>query len=238
MDRQEYTDRVVSVLRRLTPAERNGVRAEIDAHIEDHMDALLELGYDPELAEERTMAAMGEPEEVGRELEKQYPLGWLILNRIATALLVLCCGAILLSGPSLSRIFENLQARWDPMGTTCVKTAEIQQEIDIRMEIGSDILHIFGVSIAPKNNTTAQVTVYCYWYDKNPLGYVSGSTVTLQDCRGGPAWTGGGAYGTSGLGYCRKHGDVQYGDPYITVVVDRYGERYTAEIPLVWEDGA
>ena len=39
------------------------------------MEGLLELGYSPELAEERTLDAMGDPKEVGRELNRQYPLG-------------------------------------------------------------------------------------------------------------------------------------------------------------------
>ena len=72
MTRSEYVERVLSVMRHVTPSEREAIRAEIDAHIEDHICDLLELDYDEALAEERTMALMGDPEEVGRELDKQY----------------------------------------------------------------------------------------------------------------------------------------------------------------------
>ena len=78
MDRRDYTDRVLSSLRRVTEKEREAIRSELDGHIEDHMEALRELGYDEELAEERAIAAMGEPDEVGRELNKQYPFRWLV----------------------------------------------------------------------------------------------------------------------------------------------------------------
>ena len=78
MDRRDYTDRVLSSLRRVTEKEREAIRSELDGHIEDHMEALRELGYDDELAEERAIAAMGEPDEVGRELNKQYPFRWLV----------------------------------------------------------------------------------------------------------------------------------------------------------------
>lgn len=78
MDRRDYTDRVLSSLRRVTEKEREAIRSELDGHIEDHMEALRELGYDEELAETRTLAAMGDPEEVGRELNKQYPFRWLV----------------------------------------------------------------------------------------------------------------------------------------------------------------
>ena len=61
MDRQDYTAAVLSALRRVTSRERAAIRAELDGHIEDHMEGLLELGYDEALAEERTLAAMGDP---------------------------------------------------------------------------------------------------------------------------------------------------------------------------------
>ena len=71
MTRQEYTDRVLANLRRVTRSERAAIREELDAHMEDHICDLLDLGYDEALAEERTMQRMGDPEEVGRELDKQ-----------------------------------------------------------------------------------------------------------------------------------------------------------------------
>ena len=77
---------MLSGLRRLTGPEREAVRAELDAHMEDHICDLLDLGYDEALAEERTMQRMGDPEEVSRELNKQYPLRWLILKWAAMAL--------------------------------------------------------------------------------------------------------------------------------------------------------
>ena len=84
MDRRDYTDRVLSSLRRVTEKEREAIRSELDGHIEDHMEALRELGYDEELAEERAIAAMGEPDEVGRELNRQYTgWGWVLVSRAA-----------------------------------------------------------------------------------------------------------------------------------------------------------
>ena len=59
MDRRDYTDRVLSSLRRVTEKEREAIRSELDGHIEDHMEALRELGYDEELAEERAMPPFG-----------------------------------------------------------------------------------------------------------------------------------------------------------------------------------
>lgn len=80
MDRRQYTDRVLTSLRRMTAKEREAIRRELDGHMEDHMEALRALGYDEALAEARTIAAMGDPEEVGRELNKQYPFRWLVVK--------------------------------------------------------------------------------------------------------------------------------------------------------------
>ena len=69
MTREEYTAQVLASLRRVTTAERASIQAEIDALMEDHICALLDLGYEPELAEERTMTFMGDPVEMGRALD-------------------------------------------------------------------------------------------------------------------------------------------------------------------------
>ena len=59
--------------------DRAGIAKELRDHLEDHRDALLEYGCDPELAESRALEAMGDPGEVGRELNRAHsPLwGWL-----------------------------------------------------------------------------------------------------------------------------------------------------------------
>lgn len=59
--------------------DHNSIRAELEAHIEDRCMALEELNYPPELAAERTLAAMGDPVEVGKALDKAHSpwLGWL-----------------------------------------------------------------------------------------------------------------------------------------------------------------
>ena len=42
MDRRQYTDRVLTSLRRMTAKEREAIRSELDGHIEDHLEALRE----------------------------------------------------------------------------------------------------------------------------------------------------------------------------------------------------
>lgn len=116
MTRKEYTESVLSALRHVTQREREAIRAEIDGHIEDHMADLLELDYPPELAEERTLSAMGDPKEVGRELNRQYPLRWLVIGRMAMAAVLVF--ALVAAGPVWNAlrdtVLPNFQARWFP----------------------------------------------------------------------------------------------------------------------------
>ncbi len=241
MTREEYTKRVLSALRRVTEAERASIQAEIDAHMEDHICALLDLGYPQELAEERTMALMGDPEEVGRELDRQYPLRWLVLGRIAKAALIL---AVLTSAlgtlTGVYSTYKNLQARLAPW--TFISDhweAEISQKLDIRLSVGSDVLRILGSGTGKTEEGEPAATVLLCCYDQSLFGYTSGLDVTFEDCRGQVCFGGCGSTSVSGVvEYSDCQSTVQYGDPYLTVVCERYGERYEAQVPLLWEEEA
>ena len=51
MTRQEFLNQVLSPLGRLTAEEREDVRRELEEHVEDRMEALLEMGWGAGLAE-------------------------------------------------------------------------------------------------------------------------------------------------------------------------------------------
>ena len=238
MHRSEYIGRVLACLHRLTPAEREAVRAELDAHMEDHICDLLELGYSEELAEERTMLRMGDPEEVGRELDKQYPLRWLIIGRIASVALAFAILVTLLGLSSLRNVADNLQARFDPWSDMHENVEErVNQRLDMRMEVGSDILRVMGSGTEVTEDGAKAVVVYCK-YDRNPCGHVTHGFTEPEylDCRGETIGNGsGGGHSSSGAEYWRRTLDVQYGDPYVTMVYSRFGVQTELEIPLKWE---
>ena len=233
MTRSEYTSRVLAVMRRVTAAEREAIRAELDAHMEDHMEALLDLGYEPELAEQRTMERMGDPEEVGRELDRQYSMVWLVIERTLKALL--CVLALLLVWNVLTfyTLWDSLQVRLEPYEyATEHRLEEIDTKLDIRMEIGSDVLHIYGSGI----DEEGRVHVLYYWYDQDLLGYVTGEEIKLEDCRGEELLCSGGWSRSSRVSSHDMRSTLPYGDPYVTAVVERYGQRYEARVPLDWEE--
>ena len=148
----EYVERVLSVMRHVTPSEREAIRAELAAHIEDHICDLLELDYDEALAEKRTMALMGDPEEVGRELDKQYPLRWLALKRVAIVLTVVM---LVLVRYDFRVILENtgdsLQARYFPETVMTVEKyrdpMEIVEKTNFRAESNGITMRVYQVGL-------------------------------------------------------------------------------------------
>lgn len=128
MDRKAYIQAVLSALHHVTGDERAAIQAELDGHIEDHMEGLLELGYSPELAEERTLDAMGDPKEVGRELNKQYTgWGFVLLSRAAVLLTVVLCIQALLGLGILGNLLDSVWARVAPLEPEEISAAVTQR---------------------------------------------------------------------------------------------------------------
>ena len=202
MDRREYTAQVLSRLRRVTAKEREAIRAELDGHMEDRFEALRELGYDKREAEERTLAAMGDPAEVGRELNQQYTgWGWVIFGRIAKLATILMLLPLFLQVfGSTSSLAEYLKYRIDPdfSGRTLfleyaasstflpesvqdkvplLSGAEAVLPLDIRLQVGNDELRVFRVSVGETEDDTGRrflaAEVLAVAYDRIPFGVVA-----------------------------------------------------------------
>lgn len=237
MTRWEYNAQVQSALRRVTAEEREAIRAEIDAHMEDHICALLELGYPAELAEERTLALMGDPAEVGRELNKQYTgWGWVILGRIAFWATALLCVMALFGFGILFHARDSILYRFSPPEPKALDQTTASANLDIRLPVGNDILWVYHVSTGVQNDRqTAKVSMCAY--DRIPGGIVSEQVfphISMLNQRGESSWDdafGGGA-GSWGGTYISRYVDIQPGDTYVTLHYERFGEAFTVDIPL------
>ena len=79
---QIWCERVTNYVR--FKPDRYVIAEELKAHYEDHVRDLERIGYEEGLAEERALAAMGDPEEIGRAMDRAHKpwLGWLwIISR-------------------------------------------------------------------------------------------------------------------------------------------------------------
>lgn len=237
MTRKDYSERVLAAMRRVTKEERAAIRAELDAHMEDHICDLLELGYNESLAEERTMMRMGDPEEVGRELDKQYPLRWLLLGRIAVGITVAVCIMSFLGFGILSSLWWSLEARFfvDEIKSGSFVT-EHTVDPDIRIPVGNDILRIYRVSVGERDGKPAAEVSMCA-YDRIPWRTVSEGILDygeLSDQRGrtDELRLGGGGKSNYGADYATDYIQIEPGDTYVNWTYDRFGTYVTVEIPL------
>ena len=221
MDKREYTHRVVSVMGHITAAEREAIRAEIENHIEDRMEPLLSLqGVDEAEAERRSIAAMGDPEEIGRALQKQYSRFWLWVDRILLAIIVfVLLGTAWLAPRHLGNVKDNLIARYAPMRLLPAAVREIQadRELELKAVVGSDILRICAAGTAVEEERGgALARVFWCGYDESIHGQWGGWYVEYEDCRGNP---------------CRALQSMTYsgngGETYMSFEHSHAGERKT-----------
>lgn len=172
MDRAEYCARVLAGLRGLSRREREAVRRELEDHMEDHARALLDLGYDEKLAEERTMAAMGDPAEVAREMARQYPRGWRVVAGVSLALCVFVLFSVLSSSSNRKMIgyaWDSIVYRISPPGPETViggtvsprgvePVSGVTEAVDIRRTIGDNVLRVYRITVGTQDSQTAEKT--------------------------------------------------------------------------------
>lgn len=249
MTRSEYVDRVLSVMRHVTTREREAIRAEIDAHIEDHICDLLELDYPEDLAEERTMALMGDPEEVGRELDKQYTSRiWGRLETVAVAFLIVLVIQAVLGFGILFHARDHLIARVAPEEAASEEfEVEAVEDARYRVKIGNDILKIYQVRVGKREvinwktgdsevMRVAELSVCAY--DQIPFGIVSGElmrNLEMKDQRGESReeFSGENIGSNSwGAAYEYQYIPIQADDTYVRLTYDRFGEYVELQIPL------
>ena len=95
MYRRQFCERVTRQLR--CKWEAPAVRQELSDHIQDHQAALMAEGMGRDQAEEAAVAAMGDPEELGRALDALHsPWPWRIYHAARTAAFVLLVFAFFL----------------------------------------------------------------------------------------------------------------------------------------------
>lgn len=237
MTRQEFLDQVLSPLGRLTAEERENIRRELEEHVEDRMEALLDMGWDEALAESRCLEAMGDPAEIGREMAKQYRgWWWLWIGRAAAALTVVMCVLALLGLGMLGAAWDSLTVRIHPSTAISIgelKNVEAVADLDIRAEVGNDILRIYQVSVGEKDGQRAAMVLACM-YDRWPFGIVADSINTRSDLwnqRGETGHSSGGS-GNYGAVCAARWTPVEPGDTHVVWEYRAIGETVRLEIPL------
>ena len=244
MNRNEYCDRVLAQVGRLTADEANDLRNELAGHIEDHAEALVEHGYTEEDAAARAVELMGDPEETGKALREQYRHFWLVIvQRIAIFVTIVACvqGFFLL--PMLGGVYESIRERVSP-AVNSISWEELDGAADLheRIPIGDDIVQLNRIEYGVREGER-QAVLWASVYDRVPGGKVYENlleTLVLENERGESMypWLDGNYRScTSSRGSLYVHYGLhtvplEEGDTYVTFVYDRFGERIETRIEL------
>ena len=244
MNRNEYCDRVLAQVGRLTSDEANDLRNELAGHIEDHAEALVERGYTEEDAVARAVELMGDPEETGKALREQYRHFWLVIvQRIAIFVTVVACVQAFFLLPMLGGVYESIRERVSP-AVNSISWEELDGAADLheRILVGDDIVQLNRIEYGVREGER-QAVLWVSSYDRIPGRKVYErliETMSLQSERGETM------YGEDGIRYssCRSSSGSLYvhsgqhtvpleeGDTYVTFVYDRFGERIETRIEL------
>lgn len=245
MDERTFCEQVLSQLRRVTPGEREKIRRELQEHLEDHAEALRAAGCSETEAAERAVAAMGDPGEIGRELNRRYPMGWLLVSRAALVLTVLLAISALLYLPVLSNVANSLYARLDPIGAPHFYTALTPEEFDtvwepnVRVRVGSDIVRIYQMGVRGKAGEAGAVSVAMCNYDRWIGGYASQSLLgdmKITAPSGAEAPSGGGGGNSGAYYFVEENIPITAEDDVLLLTCDSFGTHIRLELPLHREE--
>jgi len=173
MNGKEYIERVMAALRRAKPGEREDIARELEAHLEDHRAALMDLGWTEEEADHRAAETMGDPEETAKALDAQFSQFWGFMEDLAKMFAITLWIVVMVLNqyyypPSFWETNLDAFCRYYP--PEAPKEDFDYQKVSVRVNTGYDHLWAYGVVISP---TKKQAQVYYSLCDLNPFGYVS-----------------------------------------------------------------
>lgn len=250
----QFYDSVLSHIPRATPVEQDEIRQELQDHLEDHRDLLMEHGFGLLDAKKRAVETMGDPEEIGRAWNSHLSPVWLWIGRISKVCSILLILFMLWPlAIQLGGAFENLSGRFEvePHRRSASSDYEAfwSQNVDIRQEFGEHIIRIYQVELAQnqafKDDTSAApgfsiplgeycISVYMMTYAKNPFHYAMENVLQYAQCNGEESPSGGGGGSGTGCTYWTATYPIAKGAETALVTLDLYDNHFSAELELDW----
>lgn len=236
-------------LTRSTRREREDVKRELAAHLQDHSEVLMEHGLSLKEAEQRAVAEMGDPAEIGKALNKSFSVFWMVCKWVFIVLFCLLTLQCIINTTVFENLSENLLARLpsrEDFGQITNEKFSLElgpvQRLNLKMESEHVVMRLDQLAVG-KLVGYPQGDAYCVCismtvYSKNPFDsvwpntriYVEGDyTGIRREMSLGSEGIGG---RESGMYYVFR---VDYGAEQIGVVWERYGQDYRVQLPLDWE---
>ena len=250
---ENFCEAVCAQVKHATEDEKQEIAQELTDHLSDHAAALMEIGRSEDEAVTAAVAAMGDAEEIGKKLNKEYPLLWLILSRAAALLIALLVIQFLMLPWGIYDAVTNLRARMNPPRDSLAQDLDSSWTlVDYRYDApGNEVYYIYSVDVLP--NTQKPVSSggfhsplenydYCVRvaacnYDRNPFGNSSQllpSRLILSNSDGISSSRSSGS-GSSGAHHKVSYIPVNYGEEYLHLDCSAFGWEIHELIPLDWE---
>jgi len=194
--REEFCKKVCSFVR--YKRAHKEISQELENHIEDHMEYLMEQGMSKEEAQVQAVEAMGNPEEIGKELDKQHRplLGWILnlTNIFKVVGIIYCLGALFL-------MVWIILISFGPMGWSYDKEHVLYMEnLNQKQKMGSVTYKLKKIIVMDDNTVLIRYNTYVDNIDGMFRGW-SHPGLSAYDEEGNPYHGG----GSSSAGIFSKH---------------------------------
>ena len=239
---REFCDGVLDKMPRATRGEKADIRDELLDHLLEHRDMLMDHGYDELDAEQRAIAAMGDPEEIGRAWNEKLSPFWLWLGRVCILLVVLLVwnnfysitGKVDRALAALEvRHAEDAGTRIDPLQGCDLLWAE---DPGIEKSFGEHIIRIHRAELwhDPVWEDYYAVKLYFVTYHQDMLGKSLDMNAFRLMEFGGGEYKGGGSGETAYASWHDPEIQVERGQKTVRVTLDYHGSHFEAEVKLDW----
>ena len=148
--------------------DRKDIEKELTAHYEDHVRDLERLDYPWKLAEQRALDAMGDPEEIGRALDRIHKpwLGWLWVASRAVLILTLVT-ALILGAEPMGQWLHRAKNSFFPPEDLGMYEEELSHYQTINQEAGREVYEVRGAltgeTVPIGEDYTLSVVKGCWW---------------------------------------------------------------------------
>lgn len=210
------------------PFDKAAIRAELESHFLDRIDEYLEQGYDEETAERLSVEGMGDPQEIGIELNKQHNpiIGWLWwLSHIAIVILVVI-NIFIVGIPIISSLIP-----YDP--AKGIAPNDIVYNIKINQKVRLDDTLIKFTNVIFEKNGDLNIIYEHYDTRLWGGGWSLGGIGTVSDDLGNEYWSGSGSSNggiiTKGI---RTIENFDKEAEKLIISYEGFNRSYRVEIPL------
>lgn len=228
-DKEIFLKEVLSRIK--FPFDRNDIREELECHIEDKTGCYLEQGYDRETAEKQSVSDMGDPKEIGTELNRQHNpvIGWIwkttdLLLKVTAAITMFVIWVQFLNW--LTGLYGENPERLIPESDMVYKI-----DLDEKVKIDDTVIHFTGAAY----DKNGDMNIFFKYYDTRlwGTGWDYAPIGEISDNLGNTYSAFSGSQNGGIVSECLRtvKGFSKDADTLI-ISYDRYNRKYRLEIPL------